>query len=282
MLLLIDNYDSFVHNLARYFQQLGEPTRVVRNDAIDAAGVRRLAPRAVVLSPGPCGPEEAGSCVEMVQQLHAELPMLGVCLGHQAIAAALGGQITRATQPVHGRASQVQHHGEQIFRGVPNPLKVGRYHSLVVDPASLPTVLVPTAWTADDTTDNNTTDNNTTDNNTTNQHTTNQHTINQNTINQNTINQNTINQNTINQNTINQNTTNQKTLMAFEHRELPVFGVQFHPESILTDAGLPLLKNFLNIAANHSSAPCPAVSAAVSKPVSKTASNTASKTEAGA
>lgn len=145
MLLLIDNYDSFVHNLARYFRRLGEETLVVRNDQIDAAGVRRLAPAAVVLSPGPCTPAEAGCSLELVRQLQRDLPLLGVCLGHQTIAAALGGRVIRAYEPRHGRTSLVEHDGAGLFGGVPSPLRVCRYHSLVVDEPSLPEELQVTA-----------------------------------------------------------------------------------------------------------------------------------------
>jgi anthranilate synthase/aminodeoxychorismate synthase-like glutamine amidotransferase len=185
MILLIDNYDSFVHNLARYFEQLGHATRVVRNTAIEPAGVRRLRPAAVVLSPGPCTPQRAGCSLAIVRELAAELPIFGVCLGHQAIAQAFGGRVVRARQPVHGRASPVHHNGRGLFAGLPNPLAAGRYHSLVVDEAGLPDCLEVTARTDDG------------------------------------------------------------TIMAIEHRELPVVGVQFHPESILTGCGNRLLAGFL-------------------------------------
>ncbi|MCC7476258.1 MAG: aminodeoxychorismate/anthranilate synthase component II [Pirellulales bacterium] len=188
MLLVIDNYDSFVHNLARYFENLGPETHVVRNDAVDVDGVRRLRPGAVVLSPGPCTPREAGVSLELVREFHSQLPILGVCLGHQAIAEALGGRVVRGTAPMHGQASAIRHNGTRMFEGVPMPLRVGRYHSLVVDPGTLPSSLRPTAWTEDG------------------------------------------------------------VLMAFEHMAYPVFGVQFHPESILTECGYKLLANFLNMA----------------------------------
>jgi anthranilate synthase/aminodeoxychorismate synthase-like glutamine amidotransferase len=188
MLLLIDNYDSFVHNLARYFQRLGQETVVRRNDELDAAAVMQLGASAVVLSPGPCTPNEAGCSLEIVRELHTRLPILGVCLGHQTIAAALGGRVIRAAEPVHGRASAVRHIGHGLFDGVPNPIQACRYHSLVVEESSLPAFLEPTAWTDDG------------------------------------------------------------TLMAFAHRDYPVFGVQFHPESILTECGYPMLANFLRLA----------------------------------
>jgi anthranilate synthase/aminodeoxychorismate synthase-like glutamine amidotransferase len=188
MLLLIDNYDSFVHNLSRYFERLGQATHVVRNDAIDVATARALKPDAIVLSPGPCTPREAGASLELVRELCAEVPMLGVCLGHQVIAEALGGRIVRATVPVHGQASEMRHDGTSLFDGLPPTFRVGRYHSLVAEPASLGETLRPTAWTADG------------------------------------------------------------VVMAFEHRQLPVYGVQFHPESILTEYGYDLLTNFLRLA----------------------------------
>jgi anthranilate synthase/aminodeoxychorismate synthase-like glutamine amidotransferase len=149
MILLIDNYDSFVHNLARYFERLGQSTMVVRNDAIDAVGVRALTPRALVLSPGPCTPNEAGCSVQLVRELYRELPILGVCLGHQAIGQAFGAQIVRAAEPVHGRSSQVQHNQRGIFAGVASPITGCRYHSLVIAPSTLPPELETTA-TLDD------------------------------------------------------------------------------------------------------------------------------------
>jgi anthranilate synthase/aminodeoxychorismate synthase-like glutamine amidotransferase len=188
MLLLIDNYDSFAHNLARYFERLGVPTHVVRNDAIDVATVRTMRPAAIVLSPGPCTPREAGASIDIVRTLHKEIPLLGVCLGHQVIAEALGGKVVRAETPVHGRSSSVVHDGTGLFAGVPSPLTVGRYHSLVVEPASLPSELRVTART------------------------------------------------------------DRTVIMAFAHGRWPVFGVQFHPESILTEHGYDLLANFLVIA----------------------------------
>jgi anthranilate synthase/aminodeoxychorismate synthase-like glutamine amidotransferase len=185
MLLLIDNYDSFVHNLARYFERLGHATSVVRNDQIDVEGVRRLRPQAIVLSPGPCTPREAGVSLELVAALQTEFPILGVCLGHQVIAESLGGTVMRARTPMHGQASTIHHDGSGLFEGIDGPFEVGRYHSLIVEPASLPSELRPTAWTGD------------------------------------------------------------RILMAFQHARLPVFGVQFHPESILTEHGYTLLANFL-------------------------------------
>ncbi len=188
MLLLIDNYDSFVHNLARYFERLGHSTRVVRNTAIDARGVAALSPSAVVLSPGPCTPQQAGCSLEVVRSLHAELPILGVCLGHQTIAEAFGGRLARAKEPMHGRTSSIRHNGRGVFADVPNPLVACRYHSLVVDEAALPECLDITARSEDG------------------------------------------------------------TVMAIQHERLPIVGLQFHPESILTDGGYSLLANFLRLA----------------------------------
>ena len=185
MLLLIDNYDSFVYNLARYLEELGCETVVVRNDAVDVDAVRKMAPQAIVISPGPCTPNEAGVSVGVISGLSESVPILGVCLGHQAIAAALGGTVVRATEPVHGRSSLVRHSGEGLFAGLPSPLRVGRYHSLIVEESTLPTDLVVTART------------------------------------------------------------DEGTIMAFQHRTRPLFGVQFHPESVLTQAGRSLLANFV-------------------------------------
>ncbi len=188
MILLIDNYDSFVHNLARYFQTLGHDTHVVRNTAIDFAGVRAMGPDAVVLSPGPYAPHQAGCSLEVVRELHAELPILGVCLGHQAIAEALGGRIIRASRPVHGQSSTIYHDGRGLFEGLPERIVACRYHSLVVDATALPDCLEISARTASG------------------------------------------------------------TVMALRHRRFPVVGLQFHPESILTELGYPLLSGFLRLA----------------------------------
>ncbi|MGI9457314.1 MAG: anthranilate synthase component II [Aeoliella sp.] len=188
MILLIDNYDSFVHNLARYFERLGVETLVVRNDQMTAADVRRLVPDAIILSPGPCTPDETGYSLEIVNECFKTIPLLGVCLGHQVIAQALGGRIVRGNQPCHGRASRLTHSGGGVFAGLPASFDVGRYHSLVVDPDWLPAELESTAWTDD------------------------------------------------------------RTLMAFVHREWPVVGLQFHPESILTEFGYRMLANFLDMA----------------------------------
>ena len=151
MILLIDNYDSFVFNLARYFEQLGHPTRVARNTEIDVAEIRLGEAEAVVISPGPCRPRQAGCSLEVVRALHAEAPILGVCLGHLAIAEALGGRVVRAPEPVHGRATPIEHDGRGIFEGLPCPMLGCRYHSLVVDESTLPDCLEVSAWAEDGT-----------------------------------------------------------------------------------------------------------------------------------
>jgi anthranilate synthase/aminodeoxychorismate synthase-like glutamine amidotransferase len=149
MILLLDNYDSFVHNLARYLQRLGQQTQVIRSDAIDPAGVRALKPDAIVISPGPCTPLEAGCSVAVVRELWREVPILGICLGHQSVGAAFDAKIVRAQQPMHGRTSEIVHDQRGIFASVPNPITVCRYHSLVIDEPSLPDPLLVTARTQD-------------------------------------------------------------------------------------------------------------------------------------
>lgn len=199
MILLIDNYDSFVHNLARYLRRLGQDTVVVRSDAITPAEIRARRPDALVISPGPCTPAEAGCSLEVVRQLIDEIPLLGVCLGHQTIAAALGGRVVRAAEPMHGRTSPVFHDGTGVFTDVPNPLTVCRYHSLIVDEPTLPPTLEVTARTADG------------------------------------------------------------TVMGLRHRSRPVVGLQFHPESILTEGGFQVLANFLRLAGLRPSAELPTI-----------------------
>jgi anthranilate synthase/aminodeoxychorismate synthase-like glutamine amidotransferase len=206
MILLVDNYDSFVFNLARYFERLGHATRVVRNDAIDAAAIESLAPSAVVLSPGPCTPAEAGCSLEVVRRLAGKLPILGVCLGHQAIGAAFGAHIVRAAEPMHGRTSAIFHAGRSVFAGLPNPITACRYHSLAVDRATLGDELEVTASTADG------------------------------------------------------------TIMALAHRSWPVVGLQFHPESILTDAGYDLLAAFLHRAGIGVAGPVPSIASERDEP----------------
>jgi anthranilate synthase/aminodeoxychorismate synthase-like glutamine amidotransferase len=188
MLLLIDNYDSFVYNLARYFVELGCETLVIRNDVLDAAAVRELRPQAIVISPGPCTPTEAGVSMNLIREFSELTPILGVCLGHQAIAAALGGQVIRAREPVHGRTSFIEHDGTGLFAGLPSPLRAGRYHSLIVDEGTLPGELVINARTHDG------------------------------------------------------------IPMGLQHRSRRLFGVQFHPESVLTQHGRALLANFARLA----------------------------------
>jgi anthranilate synthase/aminodeoxychorismate synthase-like glutamine amidotransferase len=145
MILVIDNYDSFVHNLARYLRELGWATKVVRNDAIDVEEAARLDPSHIVISPGPCTPDEAGVSVALIQQLGRRIPILGVCLGHQCIGQAFGGRVGRAKRPMHGKTCLVRHDGAGVFRGLANPLRVTRYHSLVVEPEGLPAELVVSA-----------------------------------------------------------------------------------------------------------------------------------------
>ncbi len=188
MILVIDNYDSFTFNLVHFLGDVGGRCEVWRNDKITPQEVLARAPEAVVLSPGPCTPKDAGVCLELVQAAAGRLPVLGVCLGHQAIGEAFGGQVVRAPAPMHGKVSRVFHAGTDILEGVVSPFSATRYHSLIVDRATLPASLVPTAWTEDG------------------------------------------------------------ILMAMRHRSLPIFGVQFHPESIASEAGHDTLRNFLAIA----------------------------------
>jgi anthranilate synthase/aminodeoxychorismate synthase-like glutamine amidotransferase len=185
VILLIDNYDSFVHNLARYVRELGAETTVVRNDAIDVPGVAALAPSHVIISPGPCTPREAGVSNALIAALGPSIPLLGVCLGHQCLAAALGGRVVLAERPRHGKTSPIHHDGRGLFAGLPSPFEATRYHSLVVERASLPESLEVVAWTAE------------------------------------------------------------QEIMALRHRSWPAWGVQFHPESVLTREGHALLRNFL-------------------------------------
>ena len=184
MIVLLDNYDSFGHNLARYLEQLGECVVVIRNDAIDVETLISLEPTHIVISPGPCTPAEAGISVELVRACASGIPLLGVCLGHQCIGAAFGANIVRA-EPVHGKVSRVRHGERDLFTGLPSPLTATRYHSLVIDPSTLPHPLMPTAWTSAD------------------------------------------------------------ILMGLRHQTLPMWGVQFHPEAVLTEHGHALLRNFL-------------------------------------
>jgi anthranilate synthase/aminodeoxychorismate synthase-like glutamine amidotransferase len=191
MLLVLDNYDSFTYNLVQYLGELGERPHVVRNDAIGVEDIARLAPSAIVLSPGPRTPREAGICIPAILRFGADVPILGVCLGHQAIGEAYGGRVIRAPRGVmHGKTSKIRHSGTDLFEGIANPLEAMRYHSLVVEHASLPPCLEITATAVDDATE----------------------------------------------------------IHALRHREHPVWGVQFHPESILTQSGKQILSNFLTLA----------------------------------
>ena len=185
MLLMIDNYDSFTYNLVQYFAELGEEVKVYRNDAISIKEIAAMKPARIVISPGPCSPAEAGISVAAITEFAGKVPLLGVCLGHQSIGAAFGGEIIHAKQLMHGKTSPVMHHGIGVFAGLPSPLTVTRYHSLAIRRDTLPACLEVTAWTEDG------------------------------------------------------------EIMGVHHRTLNVEGVQFHPESILTECGHALLKNFL-------------------------------------
>ncbi|RZZ88011.1 anthranilate synthase component II [Pseudoxanthomonas winnipegensis] len=190
MLLMIDNYDSFTYNLVQYLQSLGAEVEVVRNDALDADRIEKMAPQRIVISPGPCTPNEAGVSLEVIERLGATTPILGVCLGHQSIGQAYGGDVIRAGRIMHGKVSPIRHEGRGVFAGLPDRYEATRYHSLVVDKTTLPPALEVTAWTENE-------------------------------------------------------DGSIEEIMGLRHREFPVEGVQFHPESILTQHGHTLLKNFL-------------------------------------
>ncbi len=185
MLLMIDNYDSFTYNLVQYFGELGEDVRTYRNDEITIEAIEKLNPSRICISPGPCTPHEAGVSVPVLQHFAGKLPILGVCLGHQSIGAAFGGKIVRAQQVMHGKTSPIEHTGVGVFKNLPSPYTVIRYHSLAIARDSLPDCLEVTAWTADG------------------------------------------------------------EIMGVRHKTYPIEGVQFHPESILSDHGHALLQNFL-------------------------------------
>lgn len=189
MLLLIDNYDSFTYNLVQYLGELGAEVAVHRNDAITLADIEALAPTHIVLSPGPCTPNEAGVCLDVVRTFGPRIPLLGICLGHQCIGQAFGGAVVRAGQVMHGKTSRIQHRGSGVFAGLPRPFTATRYHSLVVRREDLPDCLEVTAWTGSE--------------------------------------------------------QEVDDLMGLRHRRHPIEGVQFHPESIFTDNGHDLLRNFL-------------------------------------
>ncbi len=187
MLLMLDNYDSFTYNLVQYFGELGEDVQVRRNDEVSVADIEAMKPQRICVSPGPCSPAEAGISVELIKHFAGKIPILGVCLGHQAIGAAYGGDIVRAQQIMHGKVSPITHTGTDVFSGLPSPFVVTRYHSLAVKRDTLPACLEITAQTEDG------------------------------------------------------------EIMGLRHTTLPVYGVQFHPESILSEHGHALLQNFLNI-----------------------------------
>ncbi len=188
---MIDNYDSFTWNLVQYLQVLGAEVKVIRNDELSVAQIQALAPERIVISPGPCTPDEAGVSLEVIRQLGPHTPLLGVCLGHQGIGQVYGGQVVRAGRIMHGKTSPIRHLGTGVFAGLPDGYPATRYHSLVVDKTSIPDCLEVTAWTDND-------------------------------------------------------DGSMEEVMGLRHREHPVQGVQFHPESILTEHGHALLKNFLD------------------------------------
>ena len=190
MLLMIDNYDSFTYNLVQYLQSLGAEVRVERNDALSVDEIERLAPQRIVISPGPCTPNEAGVSMGVIERLGATTPILGVCLGHQSMGQVYGGDVIRAGRIMHGKTSRIRHEGKGVFAGLPDGYEATRYHSLVVDKTTLPDCMEITAWTDNE-------------------------------------------------------DGSMEEIMGLRHREFPVEGVQFHPESILTEHGHALLKNFL-------------------------------------
>lgn len=194
MLLMIDNYDSFTYNLVQYLGELGADVRVYRNDRISMDEIEQSAPDHIVISPGPCTPNEAGISMDVIRAFAGKIPILGVCLGHQSIGQVFGGRIIRAKQVMHGKTSMVHHHGAGVFQGLPNPFEATRYHSLVIEQQTLPSCLEVTAWTAGE-------------------------------------------------------GGGMDTIMGVRHREFAVEGVQFHPESILTQHGHAMLKNFLETGA---------------------------------
>ncbi|WP_291297417.1 aminodeoxychorismate/anthranilate synthase component II [Elioraea sp.] len=198
MILLIDNYDSFTFNLFHFLGDIGEEVEVVRNDALTAAEALARRPDAIVLSPGPCDPDRAGICLDVIREGAGKVPILGVCLGHQAIGQAFGGKVVRAPTPWHGKVDTVEHGGTDLFEGVPNGFRATRYHSLVVDRETMPDALVPTAMNAEG------------------------------------------------------------LVMALRHATLPLYGVQFHPESIASEHGHTILRNFMALARRQNRVPVPA------------------------
>ncbi len=188
MILMIDNYDSFTYNLVQYFGELKADMKVFRNDSLTVADVKKMNPAKIVISPGPGRPEDAGISVALIKEFGGKVPILGVCLGHQGIGYAFGGKIINAKKLMHGKTSLIEHNGKEIFKGLSHPFEATRYHSLVIDPKSLPDCLEVTAYTTDD-----------------------------------------------------------KEIMGVRHKTLPIWGVQFHPESILTVEGKNILRNFLKL-----------------------------------
>lgn len=191
MVFVLDNYDSFTYNLVQYLGELGAEVEVRRNDQVTVTGVKAMRPERILISPGPCTPKEAGISVDLIRHFASKVPILGVCLGHQAIGAAFGGEVVRAPKLMHGKTSEVQHDGKTIFRGLASPLTATRYHSLIVKEENLPMDLEVSAWTSDG--------------------------------------------------------TGPRTIMGLRHRQFPVEGVQFHPESVLTTEGKQLIRNFLAV-----------------------------------
>lgn len=187
MVVMIDNYDSFTYNIVQYLGELGCTVKVFRNDKVTLEGIRRLSPERIIISPGPGGPEDAGISCQVIRAFSGLVPILGVCLGHQCIGHVFGGKVVRARRLMHGKTSQIRHSGKGLFKGMPNPFRATRYHSLIVENRGLPSCLRVTAWTAE------------------------------------------------------------KEIMGLAHCRYPVYGVQFHPESIMTEEGRNILKNFINM-----------------------------------
>ena len=187
MILMIDNYDSFTYNLVQYFGELGADLKIYRNDALTLKDIARMKPEKIVISPGPGNPDSAGISVDVIKEYAGKIPLLGVCLGHQCIGQAFGGKIVRAKKLMHGKTSKIKHNGKDLFKGVEYPFEATRYHSLVIEPKTLPKCLNVTAWTYEN------------------------------------------------------------EIMGVRHEKFPLWGVQFHPESILTSAGKKILKNFLTL-----------------------------------
>ena len=191
MVFVLDNYDSFTYNLVQYLGELGAEVVVRRNDQATVGEIEAMGPERILISPGPCTPQDAGISIDLIRHFAGKVPLLGVCLGHQALGAAFGGKVVRAKNLMHGKTSQVEHDGETIFRGLSSPMTATRYHSLIVEENSLPEELTVSAWTTDK--------------------------------------------------------DGSRVIMGLRHRQFPVEGVQFHPESVLTDQGKKLVKNFLSV-----------------------------------